>query len=557
MPIDTAPYERRIQVRLARSSDAGGIVGLMQACYPYVDPRMEERVRAQLAMFPEGQFVAVLQKKVVGYAASMRLDLDEHPGDHTWKELTDDGFLTDHDPEGPDLYGVDMMVHPDCRRMRIGHRLYAARRDLARQLNLRRIAFAGRMPGLQKQPEITPERYVELVHAERLRDPTLTFQFRQGFHPMRVLHGYLPWDKESLGHGLLMEWTNLEYQPPGGRKQKAVQALRVCIIQYGMGRVPSWDGFVERCREFVSVASDYEADFVIFPELFTLQNASHMDAKTGVMMVRGQAERTEQYITAFRDFATSYNVNIVAGSQPVVDGEAIFNVAFLFHRDGRIDRQAKLHITPGEKQEAGFVGGAKIEVFDTDRGRIAIPVCYDIEFPEAARLAVDMGARVLFVPYSTRDRQGHLRVTRCAQARAIENQVFVVTAGTVGTQPSPTGMDIHYAQSGVFTPSDFGFARDGVQAECSVNAEMVLVADLDLEELRWSRREGTVRPAQDRRHDLYRLQPLWEGAEAPRAKPGSNHKSTAKDHAKSAGSAKSATTTVKDATSATKSARRP
>lgn len=503
MPIDTAPFERLVEVRQAVLDDVPGIVELMRACYPVVDARMEERVRSQITTFGPGQLVALVDGQIAGYGASMRIDAD-HEGPQEWLPVTKDGFITSHDPEGPDLYGVDMMVHPKMRRLRIGHRIYQARRELARKLNLRRIVFGGRMPHLIRHPDLEPERYAELVHEDRIRDPTLTFQFRQGFHPLRVVHNYLPWDKESRGHGLLMEWTNLDYRAPGSTV-KLSRSVRVCIVQYHMGRITDYDAFVAKCTEYVKIARDYEADFLLFPELFTLQNACHGPEGTGPEMVRRIALWTETYITTFRDLAVGNNVNIVAGTQPVEDGDSVYNVAFLFHRDGRIDRQAKIHITPGERQEAGFRGGHRIEVFETDRGKVAVPVCYDIEFPEMARLAVDGGARILLVPYSTRDRQGHLRVTRCAQARAIENQVFVVTAGTVGNQPAPNGMDIHYAQSGVYTPSDFSFARDGVQAECAVNAEMVLVADLDLEELRRSRRTGTVRPAQDRRHDLYKL----------------------------------------------------
>ncbi len=514
MPIDTRRFERRVEVRQATIDDVPSIVKLMEACYPVVDAQMGERTLSQMRTFPEGQFVALVEGDVIGYAASMRLDADAAGDGHTWTHMTQDGYITGHDEEGPDLYGVDMMVHPEARRMRIGHRIYEARRELARSLNVRRILFAGRLPGLHKHPELTPERYVELVHADRMRDSTLTFQFRQGFHPIDVLPGYLPWDKESLGNGLLMEWINLDHRQKGAKVVR-VQNVRVCIVQFGMDRIATFEAFLSRCREFVSAARDYEADFVIFPELYTLQNASHGPSVPGPALVRWLGEWTESYIEAFRDMAAGYHINIVGGSTPVVDGESVYNVAFLFHRDGRIDRQSKIHITPGERQEAGFIGGDQISVFDTDCGKVAMPVCYDIEFPEMIRLMVDGGARILLVPYSTRDRQGHLRVTRCAQARAIENQVFVVTAGTIGNQPSSNGMDIHYAQSGVYTPSDFAFARDGVQAECAVNTEMVLVADLDLEELRRSRTTGTVRPANDRRHDLYRLESLNNVAHKP------------------------------------------
>ena len=158
--------------------------------------------------------------------------------------------------------------------------------------------------------------------------------------------------------------------------------------------------------------------------------------------------------------------------------------------------------------------GDGLRVLDTDEGMIAILVCYDVEFPEMARAAVERGAKILFVPYCTEDRQGHLRVRYCAQARAVENQVYVVTAGTVGNLPEVENMDIQYAQSAVLTPSDFAFPRDGIAAEASPNVETVVMADLDLEVLRRNQRAGSVRQLQDRRKDLYQVL-MREGAASP------------------------------------------
>lgn len=112
---------------------------------------------------------------------------------------------------------------------------------------------------------------------------------------------------------------------------------------------------------------------------------------------------------------------------------------------------------------------------------------------------------ILFVPYCTDNRQGYLRVTKCAAARAIENQIYVVTAGVVGNLPDVPAMDIHYGRAAVFTPSDFEFARDGIQAEADPNVETMLVTDLDITDLYRSRESGSVTPLMDRRRDLFEL----------------------------------------------------
>jgi predicted amidohydrolase len=219
--------------------------------------------------------------------------------------------------------------------------------------------------------------------------------------------------------------------------------------------------------------------------------------------VQRVTEYTEEYIELFTDLAVKYNVNIIGGSHFVEEDEHIYNIAYLFRRDGTIEKQYKLHITPNERKWWGISAGEEVEVFDTDCGPIAIQICYDIEFPELARIATEKGAKIIFTPFCTEDRQGYLRVRYCAQSRAVENQIYTVIAGTVGNLPQVENMDIQYAQSAIFAPSDFEFARDGIVGECNPNIEMVVIGDVDLEILRRQRQSGTVRQLKDRRRDIY------------------------------------------------------
>jgi len=124
------------------------------------------------------------------------------------------------------------------------------------------------------------------------------------------------------------------------------------------------------------------------------------------------------------------------------------------------------------------------------------------------RLAVEKGAQIVFVPFSTDERYAYLRVRYCAQARAIENHVFVVIAGCVGNLPSVENVDIHYAQSAIFTPSDIPFTRDAIQSESTPNIETVIVDDVDLELLKTHRQTGSVLNWLDRRTDLYEVRAL-------------------------------------------------
>ncbi len=169
----------------------------------------------------------------------------------------------------------------------------------------------------------------------------------------------------------------------------------------------------------------------------------------------------------------------------------LYNIAYLFRRNGTLGKQYKLHITPTERNQWGVQGGNQVEVFDTDCGKISIQICYDIEFPEVTRIAVERGAQIIFVPFCTDERYAYLRVRYCAQARCIENHIYVAIAGSVGNLPNVDSLGIHYAQSGIFTPSDIPFKRDAIAAECTPNIETVIFEDLDLELLK----KGIAAPA--------------------------------------------------------------
>ena len=115
---------------------------------------------------------------------------------------------------------------------------------------------------------------------------------------------------------------------------------------------------------------------------------------------------------------------------------------------------------------------------------------------------------ILFVPFWTDTKNSYLRVMRCAQARAIENECYVAISGSVGNLPGVENMDIQYAQSGVYSPSDFSFPPDAIVAEATPNAETTLVVDLDIDLLKKLHEHGSVRILKDRRHDLYRISKL-------------------------------------------------
>ena len=230
--------------------------------------------------------------------------------------------------------------------------------------------------------------------------------------------------------------------------------------------------------------------------------------QTEAEAIRNLANFTEPLRDKFIDFAIAYNVNIITGSMPFIKGGQLYNVGYLCRRDGSIERYCKIHVTPTEVDAWGIVGGNKLKVFDTDVGKIGILICYDVEFPELARLLALQGMEILFVPFLTDTQNAFTRVKACAMARAIENECFVAIAGGIGNLPKVHNMDIQYAQSAVFTPADFAFPTNGIKAEATPNTETVLVVDVELDLLKKLRSHGSVHNLLDRRTDLYDLKQL-------------------------------------------------
>lgn len=515
MTLDLTTFGTRLELRLLTPDDFDAVVALQLACFPKMKPWTREQFLGHLRYFPEGQFGVVSDGVLVASGSSVIVDYADYTDWHDWNAISQNGTIANHDPQGDTLYGIEIQVHPEFRGMKLARRLYDARKALCRERNLARIIIGGRIPGYAAQKaEMTPQEYVAAVMAKRLYDPVLTAQLANDFVLKQIVADYLPTDEDSAGFATQLEWANLDHVPARGRQRKAVKVVRVSVAQYQMRRIKSFEEFATQVEFFVDTASDYRADFLLFPELFTLQLLSLVQAKRPGYAARQLAEMTPQYLDLLSDLAVSYNVNIVGGSQFTIEEGRLFNIAYLFRRDGTIDKQYKLHVTPSEAKWWGVEGGSELKVFETDCGRVGILICYDVQFPELARVLADAGVGIVFVPYNTSDRYGHQRVTLCAQARCIENHQFVVTAGCVGNLPFVENADIHYARSGVYTPSDVSFARDGIAAEASVNLETVLVQDLDVETLRRHRRLGTVQNWADRRRDLYGV--IWKGGDEPR-----------------------------------------
>lgn len=482
---------------------------LMLTSYPKLeDPAWEEKhINTLVNRFPKGQIVVMVDGKIAGAALSILINYDRFDSKHTYIEMTANDTFDTHSPDGDTMYGLDMMVHPDYRGMRLGRRMYDYRKELCEEMNLKGIVLGGRLPNYHKyHEEMSAREYIQKVKLKEIYDPVLSFQLSNDFHVKRLAKHYLPEDQASREHAALLEWTNVYFMPTD-RKAFGVEKsiVRMGLVQWQMRNYKGYGDLVEQIEYFVDSVSGYNADFLLFPEYVNAPLMSEYNHLTEASAIRKLAGYTDRLRDTFSDLAISYNINIITGSMPEVREDGLYNVGHLCKRNGEVEKYEKIHVTPDEVKAWGMNGGNSIKTFETDAGRIGILICYDVEFPELTRLLALEGLDILFVPFMTDTQNGYSRVRNCAMARAIENECYVAVAGSVGNLPKVHNMDIQYGQSVVFTPCDFAFPTNGIKTEATPNTEMMLIADVDLNLLKELHEKGSVRILRDRRTDLYDL----------------------------------------------------
>jgi GNAT superfamily N-acetyltransferase len=208
-----------ISIANARPEHAPQIETIMRmvcGCYytcPCADCMTTAEVAGQIERFPEGQFVALLGDKVVGFAITMLTNRSPRQRPLPWLEMIGGTAMTNHEPDGTWLYGIDFAVHPDYRRRGIGTRMYKVRFQLVQRLNLRGFYAGGMLRGYEKyRGRMSVREYGEKVIHGEIKDPTVTMQINRGFKPRAVIENYAEYEPSANG-AMLIEWTNVQYQP--------------------------------------------------------------------------------------------------------------------------------------------------------------------------------------------------------------------------------------------------------------------------------------------------------------------------------------------------------
>ncbi len=503
----------KVRIRGWKPEDIPKIVECQRAAYSdYPDSGMyDARIyELQHSAFPEGQLIAESRGEIVGYATSIIVQLDDKPYLYNYEELTGAGTFSTHTPAGDTLYGADIAVHPQWRGRGVAQQLYQGRDTLLRRYNLRRMLAYGRLPGYAAYAgALTADEYVEAVTLGGLKDSALSAHLRAGYKVLTVGMNIMR-DAPSLNYATLLERKNEAYDSAKRRiaaapLRRPARRARVCAAQYLMRSLKSIEELEDSIRFFIEAADEYHSHFLLLPEYFGAALFGLAPAGVrGADAFRWVAGHTPRLLRFFEQCAREYNVTVIAGSMPLIINGESRNVSYLVSPNGNSYPQEKLHITSHERDVWGVRPGKQIRVFETPFGRVAIQICYDIEFPEISRLLALAGVDLIFVPFSTDELNAYNRVRYAAQARAVENGIYVALAGSAGNLPVRE-QRINYSRSCILTPSDFGFPDRAVAAEADANVETVAIADLDFTTLAEHRRQGAVRPLADRRLDLYEL----------------------------------------------------
>lgn len=272
--------------------------------------------------------------------------------------------------------------------------------------------------------------------------------------------------------------------------------IKIAAAQYDIGFFSDWAAYVTKIERWVEEAVGAKANILVFPEYASMELASLFgEAVYSSLSAQLHAMQSlhNDFVALYQGLAQQHQCLIQPGTLPLQQpGGEYRNRAYLFMPDGRYDYQDKLQMTRFENEQWLIKSGSELKVFETDFGKIAINICYDSEFPLLARKQVEAGADLILVPSCTDTLAGYHRVRIGCQARALENQCYVVQASVVGNAPWSEAVDVNIGAAAIYTPVDRGFPDNGILAIGELNVAQWVYAELSLSDIATVRQQGQV-----------------------------------------------------------------
>ncbi|WP_373019613.1 carbon-nitrogen hydrolase family protein [Thiomicrorhabdus sp.] len=275
-----------------------------------------------------------------------------------------------------------------------------------------------------------------------------------------------------------------------------MSAFKVAAAQYDIGFFQHWDDYAAKLESWIASATAKEAQLLVFPEYGSMELASLFDET----VYRDLNKQLHEMQALYQDvqalhlsLARQHDCIILGASFPLQLADGRFrNRATLYGPEGILGYQDKLIMTRFENEQWLVTAGKEIQVIPTDLGMIGINICYDSEFPLIAQQQVRAGADLILVPSCTDTDAGFHRVRVGCQARALENQCYVVQSPTAGEAPWSEAVDVNTGLASIYTPIDYGFPSNGILAEGEAQTSQWVFAELDLAKAREIRNSGQV-----------------------------------------------------------------
>ena len=259
-------------------------------------------------------------------------------------------------------------------------------------------------------------------------------------------------------------------------------SVKIATAQYDISFLEKWQAYQQKIERWVAEAAAQNAKILLFPEYFSMELASLFGQEIYSSLSKQLAAMQslhDDFISLFKSLAQKHHCIIQAGTFPVLIDTGIYqNRAYLFMPDGGIDYQDKLMMTRFENEQWLIKSGKELKCFDTEYGKMAINICYDSEFPLLARKQVEAGCVLILVPSCTDTVAGYHRVKIGCQARALENQCYVVQSSLVGDAAWSEAVDVNVGAAAIYTPVDRGFPDNGILSEGIFNAVQWVIADI-------------------------------------------------------------------------------
>lgn len=237
------------------------------------------------------------------------------------------------------------------------------------------------------------------------------------------------------------------------------------------------------CIKLANGAFKNQVDLLIFPEMtltgFTLETPDI-----------AEADDASTSMHSFSSMASTHNMGIVAGVV-LKTGELFKNCAVAFGRKGdQLCRYAKIHPFSFSGESRYISGGSELSTFEYEGLRFGLTICYDLRFPVLWYALADKCDCIINIANWPARRADHWRTL--LQARAIENQVYVIGVNRIGLD----GNQLEYIES------SYAFAPDGSIVDPVAIDEGLSVVEIEKSVVKKTQESFPVRG--DRQHTLYK-----------------------------------------------------